>query len=67
MPDYKAFKNDVKQICRDISSSNIATICHFDSTYFEYPITLKQAQQQLAYFCTTRLQHFVDYQDALHT
>lgn len=67
IPDYKAFKNDVKQICRDISSSNIATIGHFDSTYFEYPITLKQAQQQLAYFCTTLLQHFGDYQDALHT
>lgn len=67
IPNYKAFKNDVRQICKDISSSEIETIGHFESKYFEYPINLKQAQEQLSYFCRVLLPHFGDYQDALHT
>ena len=51
IPNYKAFKNDVRQICKDISSSEIDTIGHFESEYFEYPINLKQAQEQLSFFC----------------
>jgi len=67
IPNYKAFKNDVKQICKDISSSKLDTIGLFEGDYFEYPINLKQAQKQLAYFCKFLLPHFGDYQDALHT
>lgn len=67
IPNYKAFKNDVKQIYKDISSSEIDTIGHFESEYFEYPINLKQAQEQLSFFCRDLLPHFGDYQDALHT
>lgn len=67
IPYYKAFKNDVKQICKDISSSKLDTIGLFEGDYFEYPINLKQAQEQLAYFCKFLLPHFGDYQDALHT
>lgn len=67
IPPYKAFKNDVQEIRADIATSGIKTIGNFEDSYFEYPINLDQAQQQLSYFCHALLPYFGDYQDALHT
>jgi deoxyribodipyrimidine photolyase-related protein len=67
IPSYKYFKNDVKGIVADIDEANIKTMGRFETKTFAYPITRKQALDQLKYFCEELLIHFGDYQDAMHT
>jgi len=67
IPNYKAFKNEVSQVIKDIEISKIKTIGKFNTKTFSYPITRAQALEQLKYFCEALLIHFGDYQDAMHT
>ncbi|XMO85536.1 cryptochrome/photolyase family protein [Algibacter sp. AS12] len=67
IPTYKLFKNNVDAVILDIEQSKIKTIGKFDTKTFSYPITRKQALEQLKYFCKALLIHFGDYQDAMHT
>ena len=64
---YKYFKNDVSNVVSDIEKSGIKTMGNWSQKTFNYPITRKQALEQLKYFCEHLLIHFGDYQDALHT
>ena len=67
IPAYIDFKNDVSQVVKDIEQAAITTIGRFDTKTFSYPITRKQALEQLKYFCENLLIHFGNYQDAMHT
>ena len=67
IPTYKYFKNDVSNVVSDIEKSGIKTMGNWSQKTFNYPITRKQALEQLKYFCEHLLIHFGDYQDALHT
>jgi deoxyribodipyrimidine photolyase-related protein len=65
IPEFKSFKNNVEVIIKDISKSNIETIGHFNSVYFNYPISREQALEQLKFFCEHLLKYFGDFQDAM--
>ena len=67
IPNYKLFKNDVSEVIKDIKTGSVETIGKFETKTFPYPITRKQAIEQLKYFCEELLVHFGDYQDAMHT
>ena len=67
IPTYKYFKNDVEAIVGDIKKAGIKTMGSFETKTFPYPITRKQALDQLKYFCEHLLVHFGDFQDAMHT
>tara|TARA_B110000116_G_scaffold62068_1_gene53132 strand:- start:991 stop:2523 length:1533 start_codon:yes stop_codon:yes gene_type:complete len=67
IPPEINFDNNVEKIFSDIKKAGIKTIGQINPTYFEYPISRKQALVQLAYFCEHLLVHFGDYQDAMHT
>ncbi len=67
IPPYTYFTNDVSEILNDLTTADIKTIGRFETQTFLYPITRKQALEQLKYFCETLLIHFGDYQDAMHT
>lgn len=64
---YLNFENDVKGVVSDIEKFGLKTMGSFKTNSFEYPITRKQALEQLKYFCENLLIHFGDYQDAMHT
>lgn len=67
IPPFIDFKNNVDDILNDLKTANITTIGRFETSTFSYPITRKQALEQLKYFCKNLLVHFGDYQDAMHT
>uniref|UniRef100_UPI0040494747 cryptochrome/photolyase family protein n=3 Tax=Gelidibacter sp. TaxID=2018083 RepID=UPI0040494747 len=67
IPPFIDFENDVADILNDLKTANINTIGRFETSTFSYPITRKQALEQLKYFCENLLVHFGDYQDAMHT
>ena len=67
IPPYKSFPKDVSSIISEISQSKIKTIGNINPKTFDYPISRKEALDQLNYFCDHLLIHFGDYQDAMHT
>ena len=67
IPDFKAFKNDISEVKKDLEKVNMETIGRFKTKTFSYPITRAQAIEQLKYFCEKLLIHFGTYQDAMHT
>ncbi len=67
IPPEKNFDNKVHHILKEIKTSGIETIGEINTAYFEYPISRKQALEQLDYFCEHLLIHFGDFQDAMHT
>ena len=67
IPPYKVFNNHVDDVVSNIQYAKIKTMGTFESKTFPYPITRKQALEQLKYFCEALLIHFGDYQDAMHT
>mgnify|MGYP000589440784 CR=1 FL=1 len=67
IPPAKNFDNNVSEIETVIKKANVKTIGKINSKYFEYPISRKQALEQLDYFCEHLLIHFGDFQDAMHT
>lgn len=67
IPNYKYFENEVNDILQDINKAEIKTIGSFTTKTFPYPITRKQALEQLKFFCEELLESFGDYQDAMNT
>ncbi|MGS2726587.1 cryptochrome/photolyase family protein [Psychroserpens sp. BH13MA-6] len=67
IPTYKYFKNEVSEVVKDIKNAGIATMGHFETKTFSYPINRSQSIEQLKYFCEHLLVHFGDFQDAMHT
>lgn len=67
IPPHLEFPNAVDDIIDDLDSAQVKTIGHFEKRHFDYPINVKQAKEQLDYFCRELLPHFGDFQDALHT
>ncbi|WP_299065116.1 cryptochrome/photolyase family protein [uncultured Polaribacter sp.] len=67
IPTEINFDNNLENIVSEIKKAGIETIGKINAKYFEYPISRKQALEQLEYFCENLLVHFGDYQDAMHT
>jgi deoxyribodipyrimidine photolyase-related protein len=67
IPQEIIFDTNVTHLIAEIEKAGITTIGKINATYFEYPISRKQALTQLEYFCEHLLVHFGDYQDAMHT
>lgn len=66
-PPYIPKSKELKNLHELIKKAGIKTIGKFDEQQFYYPLSRKEALQQLDYFCAHLLVHFGDYQDALHT
>lgn len=67
IPTEINFDNNLENVLSEIKKAGIETIGKINAKYFEYPISRKQALEQLEYFCENLLVHFGDYQDAMHT
>lgn len=65
IPKTNYFENKCEDILNEIKESEIVTFGK-ELTSFPYPISRKQAQKQLSFFCDNLLVHFGDYQDAMH-
>lgn len=59
-------QNSCEAILKEIQELKIETFGEIGSV-FTYPISRKQALEQLDYFCENLLPFFGDYQDAMHT
>ena len=66
-PAYLPSSNQLLGLKKMIEKAGVKTIGSFDQDHFLYPLSRKQALDQLTYFCEHLLVHFGDYQDALHT
>lgn len=66
-PNTLFFKHDVTELLKEIQNEDIVTIGKINPKYFDYPINRDEALQQLNYFIDNLLEHFGDYQDAMHT
>jgi deoxyribodipyrimidine photolyase-related protein len=66
-PPYLPSSDQLLGLKKMIEKAGVKTIGSFDQDHFLYPLSRKQALDQLAYFCEHLLVHFGDYQDALHT
>jgi len=67
IPHEKGFRKDVSSIVRQIEKQGIKTIGNIDATSFNWPTSRADSLTVLNYFCDNLLEHFGDYQDALHT
>lgn len=67
VPEPIHFDNDVESIFNDIEKANISYFGNINKKHFDYPISRKQALEQLNYFCENLLIYFGDFQDAMHT
>ncbi len=67
IPPQTSFNHNVKEIYKEIKDADIKTIGNINEQHFEYPLNRKEASEQLDYFCSNLLEHFGDYQDAMHT
>ncbi|SMG29348.1 deoxyribodipyrimidine photolyase-related protein [Marivirga sericea] len=67
IPPAYSYKNDVKEVFKDIENAGIKTIGTVDADNFHWPIDRKQALQFARYFCRELLPYFGTYQDAMHT
>lgn len=67
IPHEKGFRKDVAKIVKQIERQNIKTIGKIEAKNFDWPTNREDALKVLRYFCDNLLQHFGDYQDAMHT
>ena len=66
-PPYLPSSDQLLGLKKMIEKAGVKTIGSFYQDHFLYPLSRKQALDQLTYFCEHLLVHFGDYQDALHT
>lgn len=66
-PPPKLFGKDVSDIFADVQASGALTFGEIDARDFIWPLTRREALEQLRDFCERLLPHFGTYQDALHT
>ena len=67
IPTSKDFHNNVQHLISEINESGAQTFGRIDRTNFNWPCSRKEALAVLDYFCENLLEHFGDFQDALHT
>ncbi len=67
IPREIVFTRDVQKLVETIESAGIRTFGKIDPENFPWPVTREESLDQLRYFCDHLLEHFGDYQDALHT
>lgn len=67
VPSEINFHKDVSEVFSQIKQAGIATFGNIDTQNFSWPTSRKQSLEVLEYFCKNLLQHFGDYEDAIHT
>ncbi|RZJ66486.1 MAG: cryptochrome/photolyase family protein [Flavobacterium sp.] len=67
LPKAKLFENDVTAILSEIEKAGIKTFGNIDAKAFNWPTTRDECLCTLHHFCNHLLEHFGDYQDAMHT
>ncbi|PVW17002.1 cryptochrome/photolyase family protein [Marixanthomonas spongiae] len=67
IPHEKGFRKDVSEIVSLLNKKGIKTMGNIDKKNFNWPTSREDCLSVLNYFCKNLLQHFGDYQDALHT
>ncbi len=67
VPPIAPIFHDVSDLLEMIQKAHISTMGNINAKAFDYPITRKEAIQQLVYFCEKLLHRFGTYQDAMHT
>lgn len=65
IPQPKLFNNDVSSILSRLKKHNISYFGELENNQVPWPLTRKQAQSCLAYFCEHLLKHFGQFQDAM--
>ncbi|CAM3923434.1 cryptochrome/photolyase family protein [Flavobacterium weaverense] len=67
VPTEKNFHKDVKAVVSEIEKAGIVTFGNIDLENYSWPTSRKQCLEVLNYFCSNLLEHFGDYEDAMHT
>ncbi|MEC5167134.1 deoxyribodipyrimidine photolyase-related protein [Flavobacterium sp. PL11] len=67
IPAEKNFHADVSSIIVQIKEAGVMTFGNINENDFSWPTSREQSLIVLNYFCTHLLQHFGDYEDAMHT
>ncbi|MFV8270798.1 cryptochrome/photolyase family protein [Flavobacterium sp. GT2N3] len=67
VPTEKNFHANVSEVVAQINKADIVTFGNIDLQNFNWPTSREQSLQVLDYFCKNLLQHFGDYEDAMHT
>ncbi len=67
VPPAVIFNNDVSEIYREILSEKIDFFGNINPEALSWPINRQQCLKQLDYFCAHLLEHFGDYEDAMHS
>ena len=67
IPTEKNFHANVSGIVAQIKEAGIVTFGNIDTKNFSWPTSREQSLEVLDYFCSNLLQHFGDYEDAIHT
>ncbi|RUO60480.1 cryptochrome/photolyase family protein [Pseudidiomarina insulisalsae] len=65
IPQPLTFSHDVTEIYEMLEAENVKTLGAINASQFIWPLTRKDAKQQLADFTKRFLPHFGDYQDAM--
>jgi deoxyribodipyrimidine photolyase-related protein len=66
-PPFRFDNKGIQEVYDTIVAAGIPTIGSFDLNNFIFPTNRKDALDQLDYFCQHLLEHFGDFQDAMHT
>lgn len=67
VPPAMIFNNNVSEIYREILSEKIDFFGNINPEALSWPINRQQCLEQLTYFCQYLLEHFGDYEDAMHS
>lgn len=67
IPKVLCFDKNVTETVKQIENANIKTIGNINAKKFQWPTSRKDSLDLLKYFCKNLLEHFGDFQDALHT
>jgi len=67
IPHERGFRKDVSEILKEIQTAEIKTMGEVNEKSFNWPTSREDSLSVLNYFCKNLLNHFGDFQDALHT
>jgi deoxyribodipyrimidine photolyase-related protein len=67
IPVAFGLQQNIDEILSEIEKANVATFGKIDSKTFNWPTSRTACLEQLTYFCENLLQHFGDFEDAMHT
>ncbi|MGL5112220.1 MAG: cryptochrome/photolyase family protein [Flavobacterium sp.] len=67
IPENIEFSKDVTALLQEIEWAGVTTFGNITASQFTWPTSKSECQAMLRYFCSDLLQHFGDYEDAMHT